>query len=127
MKHVIQLPISELAELLGQTAARALRLLGRPGDAYIVITIRNTPELDGGSDQSLVSNMAEADNIVEILRSLTRDLEQRRGTFFTPRGPSEPTQPPSEPTQPPSDVADNASAVATARTNDPSGKPGPGS
>lgn len=41
---------------------------GEPGDAYVLIVLRNTPEIDAGSDQVLTSNVGDNANLVEILR-----------------------------------------------------------
>lgn len=65
------LGLAETVDMLGKAA----QLLRAPGDAYVVIVIRNTPD-QGGSDQAFASNLSIAE-VVAALRWLADDTERR--------------------------------------------------
>lgn len=69
--------LEQLTAVAGVMVKDVLAEYGKAGDAYIVICVRNTPEIDKGSDQVMVTNIADDEIVSKTLKWNAENIDNR--------------------------------------------------
>jgi hypothetical protein len=72
--------LDQLTAVAGVMVKDILAEYGKAGDAYIVICVRNTPEIDTGSDQVMVTNIADDEIVSKTLKWNAEQIDKRIAT-----------------------------------------------